>query len=432
MRARRIEQKSDSSVQPGFGRAWSQTCRMLVFAIVTGGTKSLDMVRSMEASESRPGEALEAAKRQWQAGDFAEAAAAFEALCQTNPTESDAWLALAYLRAYENRAAEGAILFRKGVELRPDYRGESIVRMTPSYVQLETVRTCNAACVMCPLEDSHVQRRALSDDLFFRIADQLIAMRPRPRVAMHGLNEPLMDKKLARRLAYLKNGGIETVSVVSNASLMTEKMAEALIDAGLSDISFSIESIDQKTFEAIRVGLKLSDVLDGVAAFVGVRERLSAPVPVKIMCVYSEKTRDQYKDFRAYWQSQLKRPDDKIILEPIHSYGHFDLCNEDDVGPCFQPFNTMQIRADGLVSLCTIDVDTEYEVGDVRKQSLLDIFNGDQFRLARYKHLTGNRDSIDICKRCDAPESLTKTFSDSLVGAPPQLNGKYFVRASRT
>src|SRR5262245_20878624 len=384
----------------------------------------------MNVSQSSHTSALEAAKRQWQAGDFAAAAAAFEQLCQANPTEPEAWLGLAYLRAYENRVGEGAILFRKGIELRPDYRGESIVRMTPSYVQLETVRTCNAACVMCPLEDSHVQRRALSDDLFYRIADQLIAMRPRPRVAMHGLNEPLMDKKIAKRLAYLTSGGIETVSVVSNASLMTEKMAEALIGAGLSDISFSIESIDQSTFEAIRVGLKLSDVLDGVAAFVRVRERLSAPIPVRIMCVYSEQTRHRYRDFRAYWQSRLKGPDDKIILEPIHSYGHFDLYNDDDVGPCFQPFNTMQIRADGLVSLCTIDVETEYQVGDAKTQSLADIFNGDQFRLARYKHLTGNRDSIDICKRCDAPESVTKTLLDSLTSEPPRLNGRYFVRSN--
>lgn len=326
--------------------------------------------------------------------------------------------------ALKNNVLEAAPLYRKAVSLDSDYL-RAPVRIAPPYIQVETIRACNAACIMCPLETSPTPNRVMSDELFDRIVSEVITFDPKPEVALHGLGEPLMDKRIVERIRKLSAHGV-TVSIVSNATLMDEEKAGALLTAGIRDISFSIESVEQETYERIRAKLKLSDAIEGIEAFLRVRNRLGSNVPVRLMFTYSEDNRDQYSTFREFWKPRL-REGDTIALVPIHSFGKFSLYNTDNMDPCAQIFSSLHIRADGVVSLCCIDVDGEYKIGDVTKQSIIEIFNGERIRQDRHTHLMGQRRSMKLCADCDQPESGKKGVADNLRDASPTLEGKFFV-----
>jgi len=337
---------------------------------------------------------------------------------------------LACLEMQTGRMERGVKRYRRAFAVDPDYERLLTLLLKPVYLQIETVRNCNAACVMCPLETSKVPRTVMSDAVFSRVIEQIGSLTPIPHVALHGLNEPLMDKKIISRIKQLKAIGVSTVSVVSNGSLMTREKAAELIYSGINDISFSIESVDSQTFEGIRIGLKLEDVIRGIVDFITVRNLSEKFLPVRLLFTYSERNRHQYQQFREYWLPILKpSKGDTISALPIHSFGKFEMYNNDNTKACYQLFTDMHIRADGTVSLCCIDVDAEYNVGNISKNSIIDIYNCKQIRFDRHRHMTGDRHDIKICANCDQPECGEKTLSDDLLSKPLRLDAqaKYFI-----
>jgi radical SAM protein with 4Fe4S-binding SPASM domain len=60
----------------------------------------------------------------------------------------------------------------------------------------------------------------------------------------------------------------------------------------------------------------------------------------------------------------------------------------------------MVINSDGTTSLCVGDWKHKLSYGDVKKQSVKDIWNGDILKNYHMSHLEGKRTDNDICKAC--------------------------------
>ncbi|MDP6108442.1 MAG: radical SAM protein, partial [Rhodospirillales bacterium] len=126
----------------------------------------------------------------------------------------------------------------------------------PRFIEIETVNACNARCPMCTIDDWQRNTPTMKDDLFHRIADEIIDHRDEVnRVSLYRDGEPLLDKKLPERIAYLKQGGVNVTSISTNVSLLDESRSRALLDAGLDMIILSIDSLQKEIFEGIRVRL---------------------------------------------------------------------------------------------------------------------------------------------------------------------------------
>ncbi|MDB5602029.1 MAG: molybdenum cofactor biosynthesis protein MoaB [Xanthobacteraceae bacterium] len=366
----------------------------------------------------------EAGKAEYAAGRPHDAKLSFQKAADLGAASG--WYNLGLLHAYFQQEELGTEYYRKGFEINPDYKRHADLRLMPNDVQIETVRACNAACVMCPIATSPTPARNMDDALFESLAGQLVAMPTSPRVSVYGLGEPLMDKKIARRVRHLKQVGVKHVSLVSNATLMDSKTANDLIDAGLDSICFSIDSVVKETYEAIRLKLKLDEAIDGVMSFVTTRNARAPNISVTMIYPYSEQNRDEMAGYRAYWAERLTPKLDVIAILPVHSFGQFKVYATDLSAACGQIFFSMHLRADGRASMCCIDVESEYKIGDATKMSLADVFNDDQIRSDRHRHLTGRRHEIDICGRCDQPECGKVGFGYNFAGPVPELQGRLF------
>ena len=71
---------------------------------------------------------------------------------------------------------------------------------------------------------------------------------------------------------------------------------------------------------------------------------------------------------------------------------------------CSQIFKTMQVNSDGRVMPCSIDWEAKNIIGDITKQSLKDIWNGEEMKEIRLKHLLGKRFNFLPCKNCSFNE----------------------------
>lgn len=74
-------------------------------------------------------------------------------------------------------------------------------------------------------------------------------------------------------------------------------------------------------------------------------------------------------------------------------------------------FTTLIISDKGLVHLCCVDWKLQYVLGDLSKESISEIWNGERLKKYQILHLQGNKDKIDICRKC---ESLSANSIDNI------------------
>ena len=69
---------------------------------------------------------------------------------------------------------------------------------------------------------------------------------------------------------------------------------------------------------------------------------------------------------------------------------------------CSQPFRQMVVRPTGEVSLCCNDALGMCTLGDVRTQTLAEIWNSEKYQALRNEMLTNGRRNLPLCKDCDS------------------------------
>ena len=67
---------------------------------------------------------------------------------------------------------------------------------------------------------------------------------------------------------------------------------------------------------------------------------------------------------------------------------------------CAQIFKGIQVQADGEVVPCCVDWERVNVLGNINKNSLFEIWNGERLRKLWIKHLNGNKGKLEPCKDC--------------------------------
>src|SRR2546423_11615304 len=109
--------------------------------------------------------------------------------------------------------------------------GRDRAPVLPEIVQIESTNICNAKCVFCPRDDMHRRQGVMSFDLFRKIVDEC-AQLGITHVRVHNYGEPFLDRHLTDKVRYAKQKGIKEVGMISNGSLITERVARGMIEAG--------------------------------------------------------------------------------------------------------------------------------------------------------------------------------------------------------
>ncbi|PWT91951.1 MAG: hypothetical protein C5B54_04380, partial [Acidobacteria bacterium] len=95
------------------------------------------------------------------------------------------------------------------------------------------------------------------------------------------------------------------------------------------------------------------------------------------------------------WAGQIEHKTEEMKPSTYHR-GHVN----DDRKPCPLLWYYMSIRWDGRVVPCCRDYDNHEILGDITKESLMDIWNGKRFQMLRAEHLEGNYENSVLCAKC--------------------------------
>ena len=284
----------------------------------------------------------------------------------------------------------------------------------PLYFEIETVNACNARCPFCTIDDWHRHSPTMKMDLFRKIADEIIENKERTRrVALYRDGEPLLDKKMPDRIAYLKEGGVDKVGISTNVSLLNEENSRRLLESGIDEIILSIDSMRKDVFEAMRVRLKFEEVKENALRFIEMRNRMNTNTQVWVRMIATDKNRDEWPEYEAFWKPRL-RDSDRLYWHSEHNWGdQLDAAanramSYEPTLPCVALWSLMVIFSDGRVPLCNVDYNLRHPTGDLNTESIREVWQSQVMAERRHHHLTGEKGPSDMCANCNVWDEQAK------------------------
>ncbi len=156
------------------------------------------------------------------------------------------------------------------------------------YLRISVTDHCNLRCVYCIPPENVVwmkHEELLNYEEIIRLC-RLFAQAGIYRVRLTG-GEPLMRRELYRLVSGIRDvPGIESISLTTNGTLLKEQLP-GLIEAGLTGVNISLDTLDRKQYIAITQRDALDKALSGFAA------ALASPLRVKLNCVAKQDNDDQ-------------------------------------------------------------------------------------------------------------------------------------------
>ncbi len=277
----------------------------------------------------------------------------------------------------------------------------------PRTLQIQTATGCNADCVFCPYGRTHdSQPKGRMDwDLFRKIVDESARHRVR-RISPYLMNEPFADPELFERIAYINRSNPRArVVITTNGSLLGPRALDRLLalGAGVHELAISVQGIDPAAYKLTMGGsLDLGRTLANVERLIeAVRGRRRRP---RLWITMVDSGLIDARRAVAYWRSRgvacrTTRLENRGGNVPEAA----ELARApsmEALSSCTRLFKQMYVLFDGDVVLCCTDYARAQVLGNVRKRSLYEVWNGEPALEIRRKFLAGCAGELPLCGPC--------------------------------
>lgn len=274
----------------------------------------------------------------------------------------------------------------------------------PTNIDIEPTGLCNLKCIMCPQafeEMPEDESQMINIGLAKKVIDEAAANGVYS-IKFTWRGEPALHKGLVEMVRYAKSKKVPEVQFTTNGTPYNEQKIRDLIEAGLDRIIFSLDGAKKETVEKIRVGIKYDKVVETIKAFHRLRAELGRIKPfIRMQMVRMKDNAGEVEDFIEMWKPYA----DDIQIGDVTDRGQGgNLAVGDQVAVgrqrCAQPWQRMMVSPNGEVLPCCADWNKEWVIGDVKTQSLKEIWTGAKMEALRQVQRDMRLDDVSPCKMC--------------------------------
>ena len=284
----------------------------------------------------------------------------------------------------------------------------------PKMLSVEVTSRCNLNCPFClvglqnslPSTEHDLLPRGLGNmefGLYEKIARDAVEFGIE-NMQLHFQGEPLLHKQFPEMVRLAKRNGMRT-NVFTNGLPLTEKMADAILDAGLDSLRFSVDGVSEEVYQKNRVGGQFHRVY-------------------KNMKMIAEKARASKSPILLEWQMIGMRNNEHEIdraREMAREIGlnffvkTFAVTNADSVPrnpkyqrklhikPCADIYRAIFVYWDGDVVPCCYDLDGKAIVGNLTRETLTEVWESPAYVDLRRRidnaYLKPDEEP-ELCKSC--------------------------------
>lgn len=289
---------------------------------------------------------------------------------------------------------------------------------TPFLVEFFVKYSCNFKCVYCIHSIDKDKRGYISNkvtmslETYKKCIDDISKFPDKLKVIRFaGMGEPLLHKDIVEMVRYANDKQVtDKIEILTNASLLSHKMSDGLIKAGLGRLYISLQGMSSQRYSEV-CGYKLdfNKLVENIKYYYEHKGNLKVHIKIMDYALQSENDKELF-------YSTFGNICDSIGIEyasPIYPYVDYDKILDDksdtvtqfglkvdDIKVCPQPFFRLHIITD---SACVACYGMKYPeiVGDVNKESIIDIWNGDKLKKFRNDMLNKGLCSNEVCKDCE-------------------------------
>lgn len=226
----------------------------------------------------------------------------------------------------------------------------------PHAFYIEIGEECNRSCGYCPNAKEH-KNGLMSDDIFTTAITRLAELRWAGSVGFHFINEPLLNPKLDEYITRLMSACPESSAIiVTNGDKLTLERADKLFSLGVQFISVSRHAPFSDEWDA-----RIDTVL-----------------------------------VRYPGNSNLTQVGKTIA---VHTNGQLKHKGLDWQGYCIAPTLACIIRVNGDISMCCCDYEHRAVFGNIKHESIREIWSNSQYRETRSLLRQGIQ-AHEICVGC--------------------------------
>ncbi len=297
----------------------------------------------------------------------------------------------------------------------------------PITLQIEPSSLCNLKCTLCPVTYGIDRPTGLMDfELFKNIIDTIgdyLFM-----IVMFNWGEPFVNPAIFDMIAYARKRNIKIVSSTNAHVFAKQEDAEKLIKSGIDVIAVAIDGIKQETYERFRGAGSLETALKGIRNLVAAKHAMNSKTPlINFRFIPMKHNEHEIPELKKLAKSLGV---DALSIKTLNPYGCYsDEISEDPAyydkslttderyhrfryeglsenrcririnPPCIKLWDCMTILWNGDVCLCAFDYRNKYGIGNIRANSIKNVWSGIPIRSLR-QQFGKDYQKMQLCKNC--------------------------------
>ncbi|NWF88170.1 MAG: SPASM domain-containing protein [Ignavibacteriaceae bacterium] len=287
----------------------------------------------------------------------------------------------------------------------------------PLTYSIEPTNFCNLQCPECPSGTGELTRSLgfMSFERYKEIIEQIENTGFYIQLFFQG--EPYLNKQLPEMVKYAQSRNIY-VSVSTNGNLISRKNIDRLINNLPDKIIFSLDGLDETSYQNYRVGGTFKQADESLQLIVEAKQKLKLNKPfIELQFIVMRQNEHLLEDVKTYAKNRYV---DRLVFKSMQISNHSNalkylpsnekysryIVNERSYelkgkfkNHCFALWRTAVITWDNKMVPCCFDKDAKYILGKLKDNSISTIWKSKLYQDFR-AGLLQNRRGLEMCRNC--------------------------------
>lgn len=294
---------------------------------------------------------------------------------------------------------------------------------------VELINACNFRCSFCPQGELKRKQRPMDFDLAKKILRDFADMGQKHPIRCHLLGEPLLYPRFFDFVEEAHDVG-QRILLVTNGSRFQEENIEDIFRTKLDQLLISLNTPEREGYNEQRgTNMPFETYMHGIERMVEEAVKRDEGPETMINVLYDQSKTDDPQEIRRVnglanqWVNVVRRitgqkelsveevdhfdpslrteiqlyDNLRIMFQPYHSWGEGQ---SPELHFCAFPWKQLAILVDGQATACCVDSEGEINLGNVREQTVEEIWNGPEITRIRDSFWNKQRAVEPRCIRC--------------------------------
>ncbi len=293
-------------------------------------------------------------------------------------------------------------------------------------INIEVTNKCSNRCYFCPRDQLTRQQGVMSFEDFVLAVDRIIESSGEyvRRIDVQSFGESVLDKDLPRKIRHLKAAlPYAYVTLFSTVAMpLQQDYLLRLLDSGLDEFVISLYAITPEDYEQIYGYKGFENMQANLSVLAEYNKLLQQPVRLVAKLphpsMYSEKGLTGWREKRNALIEACQPHGFTFVESEFTNFGDGRDYNEPSSGMC----SIIQASKRGMViawnldiTPCCIDFNNTMPLGNLRTQSVREIFRGQAYRDFVQAHLDAQLEAYPVCAHCDLKWDLESSGREAVL-----------------